>query len=283
MEDAGISARDIDEVILVGGMTRMPRVQQKALEIFEKEPHKAINPDEVVAIGAAIQGGILRGDVMDVILLDVTPLSLGIETLGGLFTKIMEKNTTIPVRKSQIFSTASDNQTAVCIHGLQGEREMAKDNRTLARFELYGIPPAPRGVPQIDVTFDIDVNGIVHVYAKDLGTQKEAFARVSASSGLSEEEIEHMIKEAMEHSEDDRLRRDIIEARNALDALIYYTDRYLRDYEEKIGAEERERMAVALDAAREAMKVEADDPEFYRAAYKDLSMNTHALTEAMYE
>ena len=224
MKDAGLTPKDIDEVILVGGMTRMPRIQQKVKEIFGKEPHKGVNPDEVVAIGAAIQAGVLAGEVKDVLLLDVTPLSLGIETLGGVFTKLIERNTTIPTRKSQIFTTAADNQTAVEIHVLQGERPMAKDNVSLGRFQLVGIPPAPRGVPQIEVTFDIDADGILHVSAKDLATGKEQSIQIKASSGLSEEEIQRIIKEAELHAEEDRRKKELAEARNNADSLIYTTE-----------------------------------------------------------
>src|SRR5512137_1586337 len=239
LKDAGLSPKDIDEVILVGGMTRMPRVQQKVREIFGKEPHRGVNPDEVVAVGAAIQGGVLSGDVKDVLLLDVTPLSLGIETLGGVLTKLIEKNTTIPTRKSQIFSTAADNQPAVSIHVLQGERSMAADNKTLGRFELVGIPTAPRGVPQIEVAFDIDANGIVHVAAKDLGTGKEQSIRITASSGLSREEIDKFVREAESHVEDDKRKKDLIEARNQADALVYQIEKNIREFGDKIDASEK--------------------------------------------
>ena len=221
MKDAGLTASEIDEVILVGGMTRMPAVQDRVKKIFGKEPHKGVNPDEVVAMGAAIQGGVLKGDVKDVLLLDVTPLSLGIETLGGVMTRLIEKNTTIPTKKSQVFSTAADSQPAVSIHVLQGEREMAQYNKTLGRFELVGIPPAPRGVPQIEVTFDIDANGIVNVSAKDKATGKEQSIQITASSGLSEEEIEKLVKDAELHAEEDKKKRELVEARNTADSLIY--------------------------------------------------------------
>src|SRR5262245_31543828 len=229
LKDAGLSTREIDEVVLVGGMTRMPAVQARVKKLFGRDPHKGVNPDEVVAIGAAIQGAVLKGDVKDVLLLDVTPLSLGIETLGGVFTKLIEKNTTIPTRKSQVFSTAADNQSAVTIRVFQGEREMAADNKLLGQFDLVGIPPAPRGVPQVEVTFDIDANGIVHVNAKDLGTGKEQSIRITASSGLSEAEIKQMVKDAEAHAEEDKRKRERIEARHHLDSLIYSTEKSWKD------------------------------------------------------
>ena len=259
LDDANLKPSDIDEVILVGGSTRIPRVQQLVKEFFGKEPHKGINPDEVVAVGAAIQAGVLAGDVKDVLLLDVTPLSLGIETLGGVFTKLIERNTTIPTRKSEIFTTAADNQTQVEIHVLQGERELAKDNRTLGRFILDGIPPAPRGVPKIEVTFDIDANGILHVSAKDLATGKEQKIRIEASSGLSEEEIERMVKEAKEHAAEDRKRRELIDAKNAADNLIYQTEKNLKEHGEKLDAATKNKVEAALNRLKEAIKTDSID------------------------
>ena len=256
MKDAGLHPEDIDEVILVGGSTRIPRVQQLVKEFFKKEPHKGINPDEVVAIGAAIQGGVLAGEVKDVLLLDVTPLSLGIETLGGVTTKLIERNTTIPTRKSEIFTTAADNQTSVEIHVLQGEREFARDNRTLGRFILDGIPPAPRGVPQIEVTFDIDANGILNVSAKDMATGKAQSIRIEASSGLSEEEIEKMVKDAKEHAAEDRKRRELIDARNSGDQLLYQTEKNLKEYGDKIDAATKNKIEAAMNRLREALKTE---------------------------
>jgi molecular chaperone DnaK len=280
LKDANLSPKDIDEVILVGGMTRMPRVQQKVKEIFGKEPHKGVNPDEVVAVGAAIQAGVLAGDVKDVLLLDVTPLSLGIETLGGVMTKLIEKNTTIPTRKSQIFSTAADNQPAVSIHVLQGERSMAGDNRTLGRFELVGIPPAPRGVPQIEVTFDIDANGIVHVSAKDLGTGKEQSIKITASSGLSEAEIEKLIREAESHSEEDKKKKELIEARNQADAMAYSVEKNIKEFGDKIDAAEKSRIEDAIVRVKKA--IEGDDIDEIKKAQEELTNASHKLAEAMY-
>jgi molecular chaperone DnaK len=280
MADAKLSAGAIHEVILVGGMTRMPRVQEKVREIFGKEPNKGVNPDEVVAVGAAIQAGVLKGEVKDVLLLDVTPLSLGIETLGGVSTRLIERNTTIPTRKSQIFSTAADNQTAVTIHCLQGEREMAANNKTLGQFELLGIPPAPRGVPQIEVTFDIDANGIVHVTAKDLGTGKEQSIRITSSSGLREEEIEQMVKDATAHAEEDRLQRELVEERNRLDGVIYGTEKSLAEHGDKIDAEAKKRIEEALERARKA--VGAVDVAEIKKAHDELVQEAHKLAEAMY-
>ena len=280
LKDAGMSAKEIDEVILVGGMTRMPRVQQKEKDIFGKEPHRGVNPDEVVAIGAAIQGGVLAGDVKDVLLLDVTPLSLGIETLGGVMTRLIEKNTTIPSKKSQIFSTAADNQPAVSIHVLQGERQMAADNRTLGRFELVGIPPAPRGVPQIEVTFDIDANGIVHVNAKDMGTGKEQSIKITASSGLSEAEIEKLVKDAEMHAEEDKKRKELIEARNHADALVYSVEKNIKEFGDKVDASEKENIEQAIARVKKA--IEGDDIDEIRKSQDELTNVSHKLAEAMY-
>lgn len=280
LKDAGLSPSEVDEVILVGGMTRMPAVQKRVQDIFGKTPNKGVNPDEVVAIGAGIQGGVLRGDVKDVLLLDVTPLSLGIETLGSVMTKLIDKNTTIPCRKSQVFSTASDNQPAVTIHVLQGEREMASDNKTLGNFELTGIPPAPRGVPQIEVTFDIDANGIVHVSAKDLGTGKEQSIRITASSGLSKDEIDKMVREAESHAADDKKKRELIEARNHADSLVYSTEKSLKEYGDKIGDDDKKKIEEAAAALKKAM--EGDDLDAIKQATEALTQASHKLAEAVY-
>ncbi|MDO9309637.1 MAG: molecular chaperone DnaK [Deltaproteobacteria bacterium] len=280
LKDAGLSASDIDEVILVGGMTRMPAVQKKVEDIFGKTPNKGVNPDEVVAIGAGIQGGVLKGDVKDVLLLDVTPLSLGIETLGSVMTRLIEKNTTIPCRKSQTFSTAADNQPAVSIHVLQGEREMARDNKTLGNFELSGIPAAPRGIPQIEVTFDIDANGIVHVSAKDLGTGKEQSIRITASSGLSKEEIDKMVRDAEAHADEDKKKREAIEARNHADSMVYSTEKSLKEFGDKIDAVEKGNIENKLAELKKIM--EGEDAEAIKKATDELAQASHKLAEAMY-
>jgi molecular chaperone DnaK len=280
LKDAGLTAAEVDEVILVGGMTRMPAVQKRVQDIFGKVPNKGVNPDEVVAIGAAIQGGVLRGDVKDVLLLDVTPLSLGIETLGGVMTKLIEKNTTIPCKKSQVFSTASDNQPAVSVHVLQGEREMARDNKTLGNFELSGIVPAPRGVPQVEVTFDIDANGIVHVSAKDLGTGKEQSIRITASSGLSKEEVEKMVRDAESHADEDRKKREVIEARNHADGLVYSTEKALKDHGDKVDEATRAAIEAAIAEVKTAM--EGEDAEAIKSKSEALAQSAHKLAEAMY-
>ncbi len=280
LKDAGLSANDINEVLLVGGMSRMPIVQERVKEIFGKDPSKGVNPDEVVAIGAAIQGGVLTGDVKDVLLLDVTPLSLGIETLGGVMTKLIEKNTTVPCKKSQVFSTAADNQPAVSVHVLQGEREMSVDNKTIGNFELVGIPPAPRGVPQVEVTFDIDANGILHVSAKDLGTGKEQSIQITASSGLSQEEIDRMVTEAEAHAADDQKKRELIEARNQADGLIYTTEKALKEHSEKIDSETKGNIESALTELKTAM--EAEDPAAIQQKSEALAHASHKLAETMY-
>jgi molecular chaperone DnaK len=280
LKDAGVEAKAIDEVVLVGGQTRMPAVQKLVRDFFGKEPHKGVNPDEVVAIGAAIQGGVLAGEVKDVLLLDVTPLSLGIETLGGVATKLIERNTTIPTRKSEIFSTAADNQTSVEVHVLQGEREMARDNRTLGKFHLVGIPPAPRGVPQVEVAFDIDANGIVHVSAKDLGTGKEQKITISASSGLSESDIDKMVKEAESHRSEDQERRRQVEARNRLDGLIYSTEKTYDEHKEKLGPDEKGELERALADAKKAL--ESENASEMEQAAERLTSASHKLAEVIY-
>ena len=280
MKDAGITPKDISEVILVGGMTRMPKVQQKVKEIFGKEPVKGVNPDEVVAMGAAIQAGVLKGEVKDVLLLDVTPLSLGIETLGGVFTVIIPRGTTIPTRKSQIFTTAADNQTAVTIHVLQGERPLAKDNKSIARFDLVGIPPAPRGVPQIEVTFDIDADGILHVTAKDLGTGKEQSIVVRPSSGLSEEEIQKIIKEAEQYAEEDRRKKELAEARNQADSLIYSVEKSLRELGDKVPESLKKEVEEKITELRKVM--EGEDINAIRKASDELTQASYKLAEMLY-
>ena len=281
LRDAGFKPADIHEVILVGGQTRMPAVVQKVKEFFSKEPHQGVNPDEVVAVGSAIQGGVLKGDVKDVLLLDVTPLSLGIETLGGVMTKLIERNTTIPTKKSEIFSTAADNQTAVTVKVLQGEREMAEGNRMLGLFNLDGIPPAPRGVPQVEVTFDIDANGIVNVSAKDLGSGKEQKIRIESSSGLSKDEVEKLVKEATSHAAEDKQKHELITARNQLDNLIYASEKSLKDHGDKVSADERQKIEEALKEAKEVLT--SDSKEKLDAAQAKLTTASHALAQKVYE
>ena len=281
LKDAGLSPSQIDEVILVGGQTRMPKVQAVVKDIFGKEPHKGINPDEVVAMGAAIQAGVLKGDVKDVLLLDVTPLTLGIETLGGVMTKLIERNTTIPTKKSEIFSTAADNQTSVDIRVLQGEREMAADNKLIGNFQLVGIPPAPRGIPQIEVTFDIDANGILHVSAKDLGTGKEQSIKITASSGLSEEEIQKMVKDAELHSAEDKKRREKVDAKNRAEAAVYEAEKLLKEHGDKISADQREKVKAAVERVKAAAK--GDDVEEIKSSTEALTQAWHAISAEMYK
>jgi len=281
LKDAGLKASEIDEVILVGGMTRMPKISETVKQFFGKEPHRGVNPDEVVAMGAAIQAGVLQGDVKDVLLLDVTPLSLGIETLGGVFTRLIDRNTTIPTRKGQTFSTAEDNQTAVTIRVFQGEREMAADNKVLGQFDLVGIPSAPRGMPQIEVTFDIDANGIVNVSAKDKATGKEQQIRIQASGGLSDSDIDQMVQDAEENAADDQKRKELVEARNTADSLIYSTEKTLEEYGDQIGEEDKMQIQTDLDALKEAIKEE--DVEDINAKTEALSKSSMKLGEAMYK
>ena len=283
LKDAGVTAGDIDEVILVGGMTRMPKIVEKVQEFFGREPHKGVNPDEVVAIGAAIQGGVLKGDVKDVLLLDVTPLSLGIETLGGVFTRLIDRNTTVPTRKSQVFSTAEDNQTAVTIRVFQGEREMAADNKLLGQFDLVGIPPAPRGIPQIEVTFDIDANGIVHVSAKDKATGKEQQIRIQASGGLSDADIDKMVQEAEAHAEEDKKRKESVEVRNQADGLVHSTEKHLKEYGDKVAAEDKEKIESDIAALKELLENSDSEAEAIKAKTDELRQSSMKLGEAMYK
>jgi len=281
LKDAGVDSKKIDEVVLVGGSTRIPKVQEIVKGIFGKEPNKSVNPDEVVAVGAAVQAGVLSGEKTDILLLDVTPLSLGIETLGGVFTKLIERNTTIPTRKSEIFSTASDNQTSVEVHVLQGERPMAGDNRTLGKFHLVGIPPAPRGMPQVEVTFDIDANGIVNVSAKDMGTGREQTITITSSSGLSKDEIDRMMRDAESHADEDRKARERIEARNKLDNFIYQTEKTLTDNKDKIDESTASSVQAAITEARS--KLDVEDAAEINAAYDTLAKASHKIAEIMYQ
>jgi len=281
LSDAKLGAKDIDEVILVGGQTRMPRLQQLVHELFGKEPHKGVNPDEVVAVGAAIQGAVLSGEVKDVLLLDVTPLTLGIETLGGVFTKMIQRNTTIPTKKTEIFSTASDSQPSVEIHVLQGERDMAAYNRTLGKFHLDGIPPAPRGIPKIEVTFDIDANGILHVSAKDMGTGKQQAITITGHSGLDEKEIGRMVTDAEVHSDEDKKRREVVDAKNQADQMVYSLEKLLRENKDKIPAEDAARIQKEIENTKQA--IASDDLERIQQAHQALTSASHKLSEMMYQ
>jgi molecular chaperone DnaK len=280
LTDAGVDPSKIDEVVLVGGSTRIPKVQQIVKDLFGKEPHKGVNPDEVVAIGAAVQAGVLAGDVKDLLLLDVTPLSLGIETLGGVMTTLIQRNTTIPTRKSEIFSTAADNQTSVEVHVLQGERQLARDNRTLGRFHLIGLPPAPRGMPQIEVTFDIDANGIVNVQAKDLGTGKEQKITITASSGLSKDEVDRMMKEAESHADEDKKRRDEIETRNRADQAVYAAERMIKDTGDKLSSSDKSAIEAAMEGVKKA--AESNDAAEIQRALDQLTAAQHKAAESLY-
>jgi molecular chaperone DnaK len=281
LKDAGVSAKDIDEVVLVGGMTRMPRIQQLVKDFFGKDPHKGVNPDEVVAVGAAVQAGILSGEVKDVLLLDVTPLSLGVETLGGVLTKLIERNTTIPTKKTETFSTAADNQTSVEIHVLQGERELARDNRTLGKFHLMGIPPAPRGLPQIEVTFDIDANGILNVSARDKATGKTQAITITASSGLAKDEVERMVREAQSHAEDDKRYRELVDLRNQADSTAYNLEKLLKENREKLGEAEAKSIEEGVAEARKAL--EGEDAGAIRSALERLTALSHKVAEQLYK
>jgi molecular chaperone DnaK len=281
LRDAGVTTSDISDVILVGGMTRMPKIVETVKEFFGKAPHKGVNPDEVVAIGAAIQGGVLTGDVKDVLLLDVTPLSLGIETLGGVATRLIERNTTIPTKKSQIFSTATDSQPAVSIHVVQGERDMAADNKTLGRFELVGIPPAPRGIPQIEVTFDIDANGIVHVSAKDLGTGKEQKIQITTSGGLSKEDIQRMVNEAEQYAETDKAKREFIDQKNQADNLVYQCEKILKESGDKLNPDEKTQIEEAISELKKAL--EGNDIAVLKAGTEKLTKAFHKASETLYK
>src|SRR5678809_469723 len=280
LSDAGVEPRQIDEVVLVGGSTRIPRVQQIVKDLFGKEPHKGVNPDEVVAVGAAIQAGVLAGEVKDLLLLDVTPLSLGIETLGGVMTTLIQRNSTIPMRKSEIFSTATDHQTSVEVHVLQGERQFARDNRTLGRFHLVGLPPAPRGVPQIEVAFDIDANGIVNVAAKDVATGKEQKITISNSSGLNKDDVDRMVKDAEAHAADDKSRRELIDARNQADSLAYSVEKTISENRDRLPATDVSRVESAIAAVREAVK--GDNVQAIRTSRGELEKESHALAEQLY-